>query len=35
MWFNTILEIYLQISETEGLEELHWVIRLNALEKIS
>ena len=31
----TILHIYLQVSETEGLPELHWVIGLNVLKKIS
>ena len=31
----TILHIYLQVSETEGLAELHWVIGLNVLEKIN
>ena len=31
----TILHIYLQVSETEGLAELHWVIRLSVLEKIN
>ena len=29
----TILRIYLQVSETEGLAELHWVIGLSVLEK--
>ena len=31
----TILHIYLQVSETEGLAELHWVIGLSVLEKIN
>ena len=31
----TILHIYLQVSKTEGLVELHCVIRLNVLEKIN
>ena len=31
----TILHIYLQVSETEGMTELHWVIGLNVLEKIN
>ena len=30
----TILHIYLQVSETEGLAELHWVIGLSVLEQI-
>ena len=30
----TILHIYLQVSETKGLEEMHWVIALSVLEKI-
>ena len=30
-----ILHIYLQVSETEGLAELHWVIGLSVLEKIN
>ena len=29
----TVLHIYLQVSETEGLAELHWVIGLSVLEK--
>ena len=31
----TILYIYLQVSETEELSELHWVIGQNILEKIN
>ena len=31
----TILHIYLQVSETDGLAELHWVIGLSVLEKIN
>ena len=31
----TILHIYLQVSETEGLTELHWVIGLSVSEKIN
>ena len=31
----TILHIYFQVSETEGLAELHWVIGLSVLEKIN
>ena len=31
----TILHIYLQFSETEGLEGLHWMIGLSVLEKIN
>ena len=31
----TLLLIYLQVSETEGLAELHWVIGLSVLEKIN
>ena len=27
----TILDIYLQVSKTEGLAELHWVIKLGVL----
>ena len=30
----TISYIYLQVSETEGMAELHWVIGLKVLEKI-
>ena len=30
-----ILHIYLQVSETEGLAELHWVIGHSVLEKIN
>ena len=30
-----ILHIYLQVFETEGLEELHWVIGQSVLEKIN
>ena len=29
--FYTILHIYLKVSETEGLAELHWVIGLSIL----
>ena len=38
MWPNpiyTILHIYLQVSETEGLAELHWVSVQGVLEKIN
>ena len=31
----TILHIYLQVSETQGLAELHWVIGPSVLEKIN
>ena len=31
----TILHIYLQVSETEGLAKLHWVIGLSVLEKVN
>ena len=31
----TILDIYLQVSITEGLAKLHWVIWLSVLEKIN
>ena len=31
----TILHIYLQVSETEGIAELHWVTGLSVLEKIN
>ena len=31
----TISHICLQVSETEGLAELHWVIGLSVLEKIN
>ena len=31
----TILHIYLQVPETGGLAELHWVIGLSVLEKIN
>ena len=31
----TFLHIYLQVSETERLAELHWVIGLSVLEKIN
>ena len=31
----TVLHIYLHVSETEGLAELHWVIGLSVLEKIN
>ena len=31
----TILHIYLQVTKTEGLAELHWVIGLSLLEKIN
>ena len=31
----TILDIYLQVSEIDGLAELHWLIRLSVLEKIN
>ena len=31
----TILHIYLQVSQTEGLVELQWVIGLSVLEKIN
>ena len=31
----TNLHIYLQVSKTEGLAELHWVIGLSVLEKIN
>ena len=31
----TVLHIYLQVSVTEGLGEVHWVIRLSVLEKIN
>ena len=31
---NKILHIYLQVSKTEGLAELHWVTGLSVLEKI-
>ena len=31
----TILHIYLLVSETEGLVQLHWVIGLSVLEKIN
>ena len=31
----TILHIYLQVSETERLAELHWVIGLSVFEKIN
>ena len=31
----TILHNYLQVSETEGLAELHWVIGMSVLEKIN
>ena len=31
----TILHTYLQVSETKGLAELHWVIGLSVLEKIN
>ena len=31
----TILHIYLQVSETAGLAELHWVIGLSALQKVN
>ena len=31
----TILHIFLQVSKTEGLAELHWVIGLSVLEKIN
>ena len=30
-----ILHIYLQVSETEGLAELHWAIEYSVLEKIN
>ena len=30
-----VLHIYLQVSETEGLAELHWVIGQSVLEKIN
>ena len=30
-----ILHIYLQVSETEGLAELHWIIEQSVLEKIN
>ena len=32
---HTILQIHLQVSETEGLAELHWVIGLSVSEKIN
>ena len=31
----SIIPIYLQVSKTEGLAELHWVIGLSVLEKIN
>ena len=35
IWIYTILHIYLHVPKTDGLAELHWVIRLSVLDKIN